>query len=174
MRDAKLQGTGKDRADCINKFRAASDRFSSDPARLTEFLEMRKRLRRAGPAPSTTRSRCPAVASSSRSRKPGHGFSQLYSAGIALVSGRSGSQRLTRRLYPTEGMRSKHKEYRQHNHRPSSENGNPVQHRDIVRRIWTQDTRYRRDMPVVVPSREWPPLLTGPGIPMQVVVPSVS
>jgi hypothetical protein len=46
MRDAELQGTGKDRADCMKKFRAASDRFSSDPARLTEFLEMtRKRLR---------------------------------------------------------------------------------------------------------------------------------
>jgi hypothetical protein len=89
MRNAELQGTGKDRADCMKKFRAASDRFSSDPARLIEFLEMRKRLRRVGPAPSTNRSRCPAVASSSRTRKPGHGFSQLYSAGIALVSGRS-------------------------------------------------------------------------------------
>ena len=45
MRDAELQGTGKDRADCMKKFRAASDRFSSDP-QLTEFLEMtRKRLR---------------------------------------------------------------------------------------------------------------------------------
>ena len=55
-------------------------------------------------------------------------------------------QRLMRRLYPTE--------YRQPNDRPSCEHENPVQHRDIVRRIWTQDTRYRRDMPVVVPSRE--------------------
>src|SRR5258708_5042789 len=99
------------------------------------------------------------------------------SAGFGAIDTSRGSQRLTRRLYPTEGvMRSKHKEYRQRNHRPSSEHGNPVQHRDIVRRIWTQDTRYRRDMPVVVPSLEWwPPLpLTRPGIPMQVVVPSVS
>jgi hypothetical protein len=88
------------------------------------------------------------------------------SAGFGAINTSRGSQRLTRRLYPTEGvMRSKHKEYRQRNHRPSCEHGNPVQHRDIVRRIWTQGTRYRRDMPVVVPSREWPPLLTGPGIP---------
>ena len=97
------------------------------------------------------------------------------SAGFGAINTSRGSQRLTRRLYPTEGvMRSKHKEYRQLNHRPSCEHGNPVRHRDIVRRIRTQDARYRRDMPVVVPSREWPPLLTGPGIPMQVVVPSVS
>ena len=44
MRDA--QGAGKDRADCMRQFRAAWDRFSSDSARLTEFLEIRrKRLR---------------------------------------------------------------------------------------------------------------------------------
>jgi hypothetical protein len=37
------------------------------------------------------------------------------------------------------------------------------------------DTRYlRRDLPTVVPSRESPPPLIGPGMPMQVVVPSVS
>jgi hypothetical protein len=100
------------------------------------------------------------------------------SAGFGAINASRGSQRLTRRLYVTEGvMRSKHKEYRQRNHRPSCEHGNPVQHRDIVRRIWTQDTRYRRDMPVVMPVVvEWgPPLpLTRPGIPMQVVVPSVS
>ena len=96
-------------------------------------------------------------------------------ASFGVINTSRGSQRLLRRLYPTEGvMRSKDKEYRQRNHRPSCEHGNPVQHRDIVRRIWTQDTRYRRDIPVVVPSREWPPLLTWPGIPMQVVVPSVS
>ena len=49
------------------------------------------------------------------------------------------SQRLMRRLYPTEGvMRSKDKEYRQRNHRPSYEDANPVQHRDTVMRIYTQ------------------------------------
>ena len=66
------------------------------------------------------------------------------SAGFGAINTSRGSQRLTRRLYPTEGvMRSKHKEYRQRNHRASCEHRNPVQHRDIVRRIWTQDTRYR-------------------------------
>ena len=45
MREVDAQGAGKDRADCMRKFRAAWDRFSSDRARLTEFLEMkRKRL----------------------------------------------------------------------------------------------------------------------------------
>src|SRR5258708_14977352 len=50
-------------------------------------------------------------------------------------------------------------------------------------RVWTRPwgllvfdhvSRYRPDMPVVVPSRGEPPLPIGPGIPMQVVVPSVS
>ena len=47
------------------------------------------------------------------------------------------SQRLMRRLYPTEGvMRSKDKEYRQRNHRPSYQHENPVEeHRDIMTRI---------------------------------------
>jgi hypothetical protein len=46
MREAETDGTGKDRADCMRQFRAAWDRLSSDPARLTEFLEVkRKRLR---------------------------------------------------------------------------------------------------------------------------------
>jgi hypothetical protein len=40
--------------------------------------------------------------------------------------------------------------------------------------VFDHVSRYRPDMPVVVPSRESPPLLIGPGIPMQVVVPSVS
>jgi hypothetical protein len=39
MKEVEAQGTGKDRADCMRQFRAAWDRFSSDPARLTEFLE---------------------------------------------------------------------------------------------------------------------------------------
>jgi hypothetical protein len=37
----------------------------------------------------------------------------------------------------------------------------------------TDDTRYLRDLPTVVPARE-SPRLTGPGIPIRVVVPSVS
>jgi len=46
LREVDAQGAGKDRKDCMRQFRAAWDRFSSDPARFTEFLEMkRKRLR---------------------------------------------------------------------------------------------------------------------------------
>jgi hypothetical protein len=46
MREEDGEGSGKDRADCMRQFRAAWDRFSADPARLTEFLEItRKRLR---------------------------------------------------------------------------------------------------------------------------------
>jgi TPP-dependent pyruvate/acetoin dehydrogenase alpha subunit len=43
-----------------------------------------------------------------------------------------------RRLYRTGGvMRSKDKEYRQRNHRPSYQHENPVEeHRDIMTRIW--------------------------------------
>jgi hypothetical protein len=37
MRDEETEGSGKDRKDCMRQFRAAWDRFSSDPARLTEF-----------------------------------------------------------------------------------------------------------------------------------------
>src|ERR1700674_1678774 len=40
--------------------------------------------------------------------------------------------------------------------------------------VFDHVSRYRPGMPVVVPSRESPPLLIGPGIPMQVVVPSLS
>jgi hypothetical protein len=46
MREAEANGSGKDRRDCMRQFRAAWERFSSDPARLTEFLHIkRKRLR---------------------------------------------------------------------------------------------------------------------------------
>jgi hypothetical protein len=46
MSEADGEGSGKDRKDCMRQFRAAWDRFSADPARLTEFLDMkRKRLR---------------------------------------------------------------------------------------------------------------------------------
>src|SRR5258708_22024522 len=45
MRDVEAEGTGKDRQDCMKKFRSAWDRFAADPARLTEFPKMkRKRL----------------------------------------------------------------------------------------------------------------------------------
>jgi hypothetical protein len=60
-------------------------------------------------------------------------------ASFGVINTSRGSQRLLRRLYPTEGvMRSKDKEYRQRNHRPSYEDANPVQHRDTVMPIYTQ------------------------------------
>jgi hypothetical protein len=43
MREAEAQGSSKDRKDCIWQFRAAWDRFSADPARLTEFLQMKRK-----------------------------------------------------------------------------------------------------------------------------------
>jgi hypothetical protein len=46
MRELESEGSGKDRADCMRRFRAAWDRLSSDPARLTEFLEMKRKARR--------------------------------------------------------------------------------------------------------------------------------
>jgi len=47
-------------------------------------------------------------------------------------------------------------------------------HWDVASSRATDDTRYLRDLPTVVPSRELAPPLIGPGMPMQVVVPSVS
>jgi hypothetical protein len=45
MREVDRQGTGKDQKECMKRFRAAWDEFSADPARLTEFLQAkRKRL----------------------------------------------------------------------------------------------------------------------------------
>jgi hypothetical protein len=45
MREQDTAGSGKDRKDCMRQFRAAWDNFSADPARLTEFLQAkRKRL----------------------------------------------------------------------------------------------------------------------------------
>jgi hypothetical protein len=41
MRDVEAEGTGKDRADCMKRFRSAWDKFSADSARLTEFLGSR-------------------------------------------------------------------------------------------------------------------------------------
>jgi hypothetical protein len=43
MREADSHGTGNDRKDCMLQVRAAWDRFSSDPARLTEFLKVKRR-----------------------------------------------------------------------------------------------------------------------------------
>jgi hypothetical protein len=58
-------------------------------------------------------------------------------ASFGVINTSRGSQRLLRRLYPTEGvMRSKDKEYRQRNHRPSYEDANPLQHRDTVMPIF--------------------------------------
>jgi hypothetical protein len=51
MREAEAQGRGKDRNDCMRRLRTAWDKFSADPARLTEFLQAkRKRLGCSGHA----------------------------------------------------------------------------------------------------------------------------
>jgi hypothetical protein len=42
MREVDRQGTGKDRKECMRRFRAAWDKFSADPARLTEFLQAKR------------------------------------------------------------------------------------------------------------------------------------
>jgi hypothetical protein len=64
----------------------------------------------------------------------GHGLSQLYSRRDRAVFGMSnahgGGQHPMRRLHPAKGlMRSKDKEYRQRDHRPSYTHENPVWHR---------------------------------------------
>lgn len=46
MRDFESQGSGQDRADCMKQFKAAWERFSSDPARLVEFIAEKRRIRR--------------------------------------------------------------------------------------------------------------------------------
>jgi hypothetical protein len=43
MREVEAEGTGKDRADCMRRFRAAWHWFSANRARLTEFLEMKRK-----------------------------------------------------------------------------------------------------------------------------------
>jgi hypothetical protein len=43
MREGDAQGTGKDRKDCMQRSRAAWDKFSADPARLTEFLQAKRK-----------------------------------------------------------------------------------------------------------------------------------
>jgi hypothetical protein len=46
MREMESEGNGKDRADCMRKFRAAWDRFAADQAQLTEFLAMKRKRSR--------------------------------------------------------------------------------------------------------------------------------
>ena len=41
----QTQGRGTDRKDCIPQFRAAWEKFSADPASLTEFLQAKRKLR---------------------------------------------------------------------------------------------------------------------------------
>jgi hypothetical protein len=43
MREIESEGTGRDLKDCTRQFCAAWERFSSDPARLTEFLKMKRK-----------------------------------------------------------------------------------------------------------------------------------
>ena len=43
MRTHQTQGKGKDRRDCMRQFRAAWERFASDKANLTEFLNAKRR-----------------------------------------------------------------------------------------------------------------------------------
>jgi hypothetical protein len=45
MRGEETEGSGKDRKDGMRQFPAAWDGFSSDPARLTEFLVMKRKRR---------------------------------------------------------------------------------------------------------------------------------
>jgi hypothetical protein len=42
MRSFETEGTGKDRTRSMKQFRAAWDRLASDPARLIEFLAMKR------------------------------------------------------------------------------------------------------------------------------------
>ena len=43
MTKEDAEGSGKDRADCMQQFRAAWDKFSADPARLSDFLETKRK-----------------------------------------------------------------------------------------------------------------------------------
>jgi hypothetical protein len=43
MREAEAQGRSKDRKDCMKQFRAAWDKLSADPARLTEVLQAKRK-----------------------------------------------------------------------------------------------------------------------------------
>jgi hypothetical protein len=46
MREIESEGEGRDRKDCQRQFRAAWEKFARDPARLTEFLQAKRRARR--------------------------------------------------------------------------------------------------------------------------------
>ncbi len=48
MHDLEVRGVGQDRQDCMRKFREAWERFSADPARLSEFLAMSRNRRLNG------------------------------------------------------------------------------------------------------------------------------
>lgn len=45
MRELESEGEGKDRKDCERQFKAAWDKFCSDPARFVEFMEMKRKRR---------------------------------------------------------------------------------------------------------------------------------
>jgi hypothetical protein len=42
-RGEETEGSGKDRKNCMRQFRAAWDRIAADPARLAEFLTMKRK-----------------------------------------------------------------------------------------------------------------------------------
>jgi hypothetical protein len=46
MREIESEGDGKDRRDCMRQFKAAWVNFTADPARLAEFLDLKRRARR--------------------------------------------------------------------------------------------------------------------------------
>ena len=46
MRELESEGEGRDKADCMRQFKAAWQRFASDRARLTEFMAMKRSVRR--------------------------------------------------------------------------------------------------------------------------------
>jgi hypothetical protein len=45
MRTIETQGEGKDRRDCMKRFRAAWGRFAADQANLVEFLNAKRKRR---------------------------------------------------------------------------------------------------------------------------------
>jgi hypothetical protein len=48
MRSMETSGRGKDRPDCMRKFKSAWERFAADEANLTMFLAEKRRARRRG------------------------------------------------------------------------------------------------------------------------------
>lgn len=49
MRQLESEGRGADRRGCMMAFKAAWQKFAADPARLTEFLEVKRRAKRSAP-----------------------------------------------------------------------------------------------------------------------------